>query len=87
MQNTLMKTAMIALCFSAAACSSLPASTGADQPKTPDATETTCPQKSVTGALGGSATQAVLDGIGKKLNITGLGKTGGRAVEGKLNCP
>lgn len=87
MQNTLMKATLIALCFSGAACTTLPPSSTPDQPKVTDTAEATCPQKSVKGALSGSATQAVLDGIGKKLNITGLGKTGGRAVEAKLNCP
>lgn len=84
MFSTSMKATMIALCFSASACSTLPPQ---DQVKTPDTAETACPQKSVTGAFGGSATQAVLDGIGKKLNVTGLGQTAGRAVEAKLNCP
>lgn len=84
-KRPLIKATMIALCFGASACSTLPAETLPDQPQ-PEP-QHSCTEKSAKGAFAGSATHTVLEAIGKKLNVTGLGEAAGRQVESRVNCP
>lgn len=83
----------VALCFSAVACATPPQQRqgdvleGAAAKDIPQTAPVDCESKNVLGAFSGSATQSVLDGIGKKLNIRGLGQYGGRAVEKQIKCP